>query len=45
MGHQLVKKFPAFMEPEGSLPCLQGPAIGPSSEIFSNNSQHAGFLW
>jgi hypothetical protein len=25
-GLQLVKKFPAFMEPEGSLPHSQGPA-------------------
>jgi hypothetical protein len=25
---QLVKKFPPFMEPKGSLPCSQGPATG-----------------
>jgi hypothetical protein len=24
---QLIKKFAAFMEPEGSLPCLQNPTI------------------
>jgi hypothetical protein len=30
---QLVKKYPAFfMEPEGSLPFSQKPAIGPYSE-------------
>jgi len=26
---QSVKKFPPFMEPEGSLSCLQGSATGP----------------
>ena len=31
-GLQLVKKFPAFMEPEGSLPHLEVPATCPYSE-------------
>jgi hypothetical protein len=26
---QLVEKFPAFTEPEGSLPCSKQPATGP----------------
>jgi len=25
----LVKKYPTFMEPEGSLPCSEEPATGP----------------
>jgi hypothetical protein len=27
---QLLKKFPIFVEPEGSLPCSAGPSTGPS---------------
>jgi hypothetical protein len=38
---QLVKKYPAFfMEPEGSLPCLQKPAIGPYPEPAESSSPH-----
>jgi hypothetical protein len=39
---QLVKKFPAFMAPEGSLPCPQDPAIEPCSQpvIFSPDFLH-----
>jgi hypothetical protein len=37
---QPVKKFPAFMEPEGTLPCLQGTA----TEALCNISQQAVFL-
>jgi len=29
---QLVKKFPTFMDPEGSLPCSQEYATGPYLE-------------
>jgi hypothetical protein len=34
--HQ-VKKFPAFPEPEGSLPCSQEPTIGlyPEPDAYS----------
>ena len=32
IGSQLVKKFPHFMEPQGSLPRLQQPAICPYPE-------------
>jgi hypothetical protein len=31
-GRQVVKKFPAFMEPEGSLPHSQQPATCPYPE-------------
>jgi hypothetical protein len=31
-GSQLVKKFPAFMEPDGSLPYSQEPATCPCPE-------------
>jgi hypothetical protein len=30
---QLLKKFPAFMEPENSLPCSQEPTTGPYLEV------------
>jgi len=32
-GFQLAKKFPLFMEPEGSLPHSQGPATCPYPEL------------
>jgi len=34
---QLVKKFPAFMEHEGSLPCSQKSASGPYTEPDVSN--------
>jgi hypothetical protein len=38
---QLIKKYPAFfMEPEGSLPCSQKPAIGPYHEPAESSSPH-----
>jgi hypothetical protein len=38
---QLVKHYPAFfMEPEGTLPCSQKPAIGPYSESAESSSPH-----
>jgi hypothetical protein len=36
---QLVKKFPAFMAPEGSLPRSEEPAIGPDPEPDSSSPQ------
>ena len=38
---QLVKNFSYIMENEGSLPCLQQPAIGPhpKPDEFSSHSQ------
>jgi hypothetical protein len=36
---QPVNKYPAFfMEPEGSLPCSQKPATGPSPEPANSSS-------
>jgi len=42
---QLVKKFSYFMENEGSLPCLQDPAIGPHPKPveFSPHSQNSSW--
>jgi hypothetical protein len=38
---QLVKKYCAFfMEPKGSLPCSQKPAIGPYHEPAESSSPH-----
>jgi len=34
---QLIEKFSAFMEPEVSLPCSQGPATGPYPEPVISN--------
>jgi len=36
---QHVKKFPAFMKPEGSLPCSQHPATGPYPEADKSSPQ------
>jgi len=35
---QLVKKFPAFMEPEGSLLCSKEPTVGLHPEPDASNS-------
>jgi hypothetical protein len=36
---QLIKKYPTFfMEPEGSLPCLQKPATKPYPEPAESSS-------
>jgi hypothetical protein len=38
---QLIKKYPAFfMEPEGSSPFSQNPAIGPYPEPAESSSPH-----
>jgi len=37
---QLVKKYPFFMEPEGSLPFSQKPAIGPCPGPAESRSPH-----
>jgi len=34
---QLINKLPAFMEPEGSLPCAKEPATGPYPERDASN--------
>jgi len=34
---QLVKEFPVFMEPKGSLPWSQDPSIGPYYEPHESN--------
>jgi hypothetical protein len=39
-GHSACEKYPFFMEPEGSLPCLQKPAIGPYPEPAQSSSPH-----
>jgi hypothetical protein len=41
---QLLKKLPAFIEPEGSLPCLQEPATSPYPEP-DESSPHPPFLF
>ena len=37
IGFQLVKKYPTFMEPEGSLPQSQVPATCPYPEAARSN--------
>jgi len=37
---QLVKKYPFYIEPEGSLPYLQKPATGPYPEPGESSSPH-----
>jgi hypothetical protein len=39
--HSAYQKYPAvFMEPQGSLPCSQKPAIGPYPEPDESSSPH-----
>jgi hypothetical protein len=38
---QLVKKFPHFMEPDVSSPCLKQPATGPYHQADEPSSQLA----
>jgi len=35
--NQIVKKYPNFIEPQSSLPCSQGPAIGFYPEPGASN--------
>jgi hypothetical protein len=37
---QLLKKFPAFTEPEGSLPCSQEPSTGPYPKPDRSSPYH-----
>jgi hypothetical protein len=37
---QLIKKYPSFMEPEGSLPCSKKPATAPYSKPAESSSPH-----
>jgi len=42
---QLVKYFPVFKEPEGSLPCAQNPDMGPYPEkAESSTHPHTLFI-
>jgi hypothetical protein len=39
--HSAYKKNPPFfIEPEGSLPCLQKPTIGPCADAAESSSPH-----
>jgi hypothetical protein len=39
--YSAYQKYPAFfMEPEGSLPCSQKPAIGPYPKLAESSSHH-----
>jgi hypothetical protein len=37
---QLIKKYPFFMDPEGSSPCSQKPASGLYPELAESSSPH-----
>jgi len=41
---QLIKKFPACMEPESSLPCSQKPVVGARLNHLNRLQLHALFL-